>query len=331
MKKMRRAVLAGLAVALIAAYLLGGDVKPAPVRISFAGDIMLSRGVGEFIETNGYDYPYEYVREIFLNDDLTIGNLECPLTESENAVNKAPVILFKADAENAAAMKSAGIDCLSLANNHTMDYGSPGLSDTMAGLSANELSYFGAGETAKSIFPYVFEKGGLRIGFLAYSALPAEGFFYNANKPTVQYISPDELSVLEHDIGMLGECDFVVVLFHWGEEFESNVTESQETLAKAAIDYGADLVVGAHPHVLQRVEVYQEKYIFYSLGNFVFDKQLQEGTDESLILQVRFEKGSNPQFELTPVIISDCRPEPASENRSQSILQSLQLPAESVQ
>ena len=137
--------------------------QPDEITISFVGDIMLSRGVQSYLEEFGYDYPYEDVRDLFLQDDLTVGNLECPITDYENAANKAKRFLFKADAENASALKRAGFDCLNLANNHTMDYTSPGLLDTMTHLEANGLDYVGASENAASKKPYIFEKNGIRV------------------------------------------------------------------------------------------------------------------------------------------------------------------------
>lgn len=255
------------------------------ITISLVGDIMLSRGVQSYLQEFGYDYPYEDVRELFLGDDLTIGNLECPVTDDGNAANKAKRFLFQADEENAAALKRAGFDCLNLANNHTMDYMSGGLHDTMASLEGQGLAYVGASENASRIKPYIFEKNGIRVGVLAYSALPPEGYFFNKDKPTIQYISTMDFSGLEEDIAS-ADCDFLIVYFHWGIEYQRYKSGTQEIMARKAIDLGADFVVGSHPHVLQDPELYKDRYIYYSLGNFIFDKQIPPGTDETIILQI---------------------------------------------
>lgn len=279
---------------------------PDEITISLTGDIMLSRGVQRYLEEYGYDYPYEDVSELFLQDDLTIGNLECPITDNGNNANKAKRFLFKADKDNAAALKRAGFDCLNLANNHTMDYMSSGLHDTMACLDEQGLAYVGASENASLKKPYFFEKNGIRVGVLAYSALPAEGYFFNKDKPTIQYISTMDFSGMEEDIAA-AECDFLIVYFHWGIEYQPYKSDTQELIAKKAIDLGADFVVGAHPHVLQEPELYKDKYIYYSLGNFIFDKQIPPGTDETIILQLTLDHQGLVSVKEIPAVIKKGR------------------------
>lgn len=282
--------------------MLWQKTRPDEITISLTGDIMLSRGVQRYLEEYGYDYPYEDVSELFLQDDLTIGNLECPITDNGNNANKAKRFLFKADKDNAAALKRAGFDCLNLANNHTMDYMSSGLHDTMACLDEQGLAYVGASENAALKKPYIFEKHGIRVGVLAYSALPAEGYFFNKDKPTIQYISTMDFSGMEEDIAE-AECDFLIIYFHWGIEYQPYKSDTQELIAKKAIDSGADFVVGAHPHVLQEPELYKDKYIYYSLGNFIFDKQIPPGTDETMILQLTLDHQGVVSVKEIPAVI----------------------------
>lgn len=277
------------------------------VTVSIVGDIMLSRSVQEYLDQYGYDYPYEDVRDIFLNDDLTIGNLECPITNDENSADKTKRFIFRADEENAAALRRAGFDCLNLANNHSMDYLSSGLHDTMVHLENNGLTFVGAAENASLNSSCIFQKNGIRVGVLAYSMFPPEGFFYNKEKPTIQYISNTDTSRLEKDLAAL-DCDFKIVYFHWGIEYQPYKSESQELMAKKAIDLGADLIVGAHPHVQQEVEIYNGKYIYYSLGNFIFDRQIPPGTDESVILQVSIDKKGVWNIEEITVKLEKAKP-----------------------
>lgn len=286
--------------------MLWQKTRPDEITISLTGDIMLSRGVQRYLEEYGYDYPYEDVSELFLQDDLTIGNLECPITDNGNNANKAKRFLFKADKDNAAALKRAGFDCLNLANNHTMDYMSSGLHDTMACLDEQGLAYVGASENAALKKPYIFEKHGIRVGVLAYSALPAEGYFFNKDKPTIQYISTMDFSGMEEDIAE-AECDFLIIYFHWGIEYQPYKSDTQELIAKKAIDSGADFVVGAHPHVLQEPELYKDKYIYYSLGNFIFDKQIPPGTDETMILQLTLDHQGLVSVKEIPAVIKKGR------------------------
>ena len=317
-------VLAGLAVGLagltaaagtgrLRSESIGTDPGQDELVITIVGDIMLSRGLLGYLDEYGYDYPYEDVKEFFLNDDLTVGNLECPITDRDSAADKTKRFVFRADAENAAALKRAGFDCLNLANNHSMDYLSGGLADTMDHLNAQGLSFTGAAENASADSSFVFEKNGISVGLLAYSALPPEGFFYNEDKPTVRYISTTNLSRLDEEIAAL-DCDFTIVYFHWGIEYQPYKSETQTTIAEKAIDAGADFVVGTHPHVLQAPEMYQDKYIYYSLGNFIFDRQIPPGTDESMILQITVDKSGVTGVKEIPVIIKDGRPSMAAED-----------------
>lgn len=294
------------ALVIMTGTMLWQKTRPDEITISLTGDIMLSRGVQRYLEEYGYDYPYEDVSELFLQDDLTIGNLECPITDNGNNANKAKRFLFKADKDNAAALKRAGFDCLNLANNHTMDYMSSGLHDTMACLDEQGLAYVGASENAALKKPYIFEKHGIRVGVLAYSALPAEGYFFNKDKPTIQYISTMDFSGMEEDIAE-AECDFLIIYFHWGIEYQPYKSDTQELIAKKAIDSGADFVVGAHPHVLQEPELYKDKYIYYSLGNFIFDKQIPPGTDETLILQLTLDHQGLVSVKEIPAVIKKGR------------------------
>ena len=259
--------------------------------ISIVGDIMLSRNVQSALDKNGYDYPYEEVSPYFLKDDLTIGNLECPITDAGNAANKEKRFIFRADYENAAALSQAGFDCLNLANNHTMDYLATGLGDTMEALRSANISTVGAGMNAEDDSTFIFEKDGYKIGVLAFSALPTEGFFYDEKAPTIAYVSTYNTELVGEKIRNL-ECDFKIVYFHWGTEYMPYKTETQENFAHMAVDNGADLVVGAHPHVQGEKEIYQGVPIYYSLGNFVFDRQIQPGTDETLILQIVIDRNT---------------------------------------
>lgn len=276
--------------------------KQEEVVLSFVGDIMLSRGVQQYLDENGYQYPYEEVQQVFLQDDFTIGNLECPITEYEFGANKEKRFVFRGDTENAKALKDAGFDCLNLANNHSMDYLSNGLGETIEHLTGEDIIVVGAGMDASCPNGCILEKNGMRIGILAFSIFPSEGFFYNANEPTVSYVSDYNLEDIREKIETL-DATFKIVYFHWGVEYRPYHSEMQERYAHFAIDSGADFVVGAHPHVLQDVEYYKDKPIYYSLGNFVFDKQIQEGTDKTVILQLHLENNEIKDLVELPATI----------------------------
>lgn len=281
------------------------------IELTFAGDIMLSRGLDKYLNEKGYDYPYENVKDIFLSDDLTIVNLECPITSYGRGANKAKRFVFKANSENAFAMKRAGIDLCDLANNHTMDYRSEGLGDTMDVLTKADIAYVGAGENASSNMSYIFEKNGYKVGILAYSLFPPEGMVYNENNPNINYLSEFEDLKSERvktDLKKL-KADFKIVYFHWGVEYEPFARDMQKKLARDTIDGGADFVVGTHPHVIQGSEVYNGKYIYYSIGNCVFDKQIQKGTDEGMLLRVNIGKNKSVNIKEQRFKIKKGRPE----------------------
>ena len=276
--------------------------KQEEIVISFVGDIMLSRGVQQYLDENGYQYPYEEVKQIFEQDDFTIGNLECPITEYDFGANKEKRFVFRGDIENAKALKDAGFDCLNLANNHSMDYLSNGLGETIEHLAGEDIIVVGAGMDASSPTDYILDKNGMRIGIMAFSVFPTEGFFYDAGEPTVSYVSDYNLEEIGERIEAL-DATFKIVYFHWGAEYRPYHSEMQEKYAHFAIDSGADFVVGAHPHVLQDVEYYKDKPIYYSLGNFVFDKQIQEGTDKTVILQLHLENNEIKNLVELPATI----------------------------
>jgi poly-gamma-glutamate synthesis protein (capsule biosynthesis protein) len=293
------------------------------IILSFTGDILLSRGVGEKVSEEGYDYPYSSVKSIFQSDDYTIGNLESPITVQEKSVCKSKEILFKADVENAASLKKAGYEMLVLANNHAMDYYAKGLEETMINLENASLEYVGAGSDYDQAHRLKIVKlKNSTFGFKAYSVFPPEGY---ANSHVTPQISIYDKAKIESEIKEAKKsCDFLIVSIHWGNEYEKYPSEHQKKMAQDIIDAGADAIIGHHPHVLQSIEKYKDKYIFYSLGNFVFDRQIQSGTDQTVILRLHYRDKSNVEWEVIPVVISDCRPRPALEEDGQKIVKELQ-------
>jgi len=300
--------------------LLVGCTHPTEkVVLSFTGDILLSRGVGEKVSEEGTDYPYIEVAELLNSDDMTIGNLECPITVEGDAVYKYKEIIFKANPENSKSLRKAGYDMLNLANNHTMDYGSVGLEETIKNLESSSISFVGGGnnyEQARKL--KVEELNGSTFGFLGYSVFPPEGYIHVAEKPTVSHY--DNRLIKSEIEEAKKECDYLVVSMHWGNEYDKYPSEQQKKVAKQIIDAGADVIIGHHPHVLQSIEKYKGKYIFYSLGNFIFDRQIQNGTDETVILQLHYSEKSDVRWEVIPVIINDCQPRLALKDEAQEVV-----------
>lgn len=314
----------GVAAVILAAFTANEDMLRRDVVISVAGDILLDRGVAAEMKENGADYPYREVADVFLRDDITVANLECPLTRAGGGAMKAKRFVFKADPDNAEILKNAGFDALMLANNHTMDYVSEGLADTMKALDEAGLFHAGAGKSIDDIEPCYIKKNGISIGILSYSSLPPEGLVHDKDSTTIAYAREGYLDGMKSEIkGAREQCDFLMVYFHWGTEFCHDVSDAQIEIAHAAIDSGASAVIGAHPHVLQGKETYKGVPIYYSLGNFVFDKQIPYGTDESLIVQ--FTVGKNGILSVTelPVVIVNGQPQIATGQRAAEIAENL--------
>ena len=310
----RSAAAAAVAVIAVVAALLARNQSVIrffrhEAVISIAGDVLLDRGVANAIEQNGAPWLFEGVGRIFGRDDITVANLECPLTQARGGALKEKRFVFKADPENARALKSAGFDVMALANNHTMDYLSEGLDDTMEALGNAGLLYAGAGSSSAEIKPCFIEKNGVRIGIMSYSSLPPEGFMYDGGSATIAYARAGFLDDMKAGVACAAEqCDFLLVFFHWGTEYRHDASGAQIEIARAAVDSGASAVVGAHPHVLQGKEIYNGAPIYYSLGNFVFDKQIPDGTDETIILQITVNRSGIVDVNEIAAVINNCRP-----------------------
>ena len=322
----KRIAAASIVVAILSAFILLARNQSTisesnqEVVISIAGDILLDRGVASAIESNGAAYPYEGVSQIFNEDDITIANLECPLTLTGGGAMKEKRFVFKATPDNADVLKKAGFDVFMLANNHTMDYLGRGLIDTVDALDSSGIYHAGAGKSKSEIEPCFINKNGVCIGVLSYSSLPPEGFMYDENSATIAYARAGFLDDMQSEIAKASEkCDFLIVYFHWGTEYRHDVNDSQVEIAHAAVDSGASAVIGTHPHVLQGRETYEGVPIYYSIGNFVFDKQIPEGTDVALIVQLTINKDGIVAVEELPVVIRKCQPLLADEQEADQI------------
>ena len=236
------------------------------------GDILLGDAAKPLLKAKGYDWPFDGVRPLLAKADLVIGNLEGPITATELKISQGKKYSYKVSAASGPALKRAGFHALSLANNHTLDYTVAGMRDTIANLRANGIAPFGAGENEREARRgLVYDFGTLRIGLLGYGEpwKETEGLGWEATgeSPGCALLSEQNLA---EDIARLRRfADIIVVSVHWGKNYQ-DVTNAQRQFGRRAIELGADIVNGHHPHVAQGIEVYQGKPIIYSLGNFVF-------------------------------------------------------------
>jgi poly-gamma-glutamate synthesis protein (capsule biosynthesis protein) len=288
------------------------DGKRNGVNLLFVGDIMLSRNVaGHVLEKADGDFRFPFLQtaELTQQADIAFANLECPISGRGQAIDKKYV--FNAPADAVQGLVFAGFDVVSLANNHILDYGAAGLNDTLRLLAAANINYIGLstnGGTGQK--PFIVEKGGTRIGFLAY-ADPFSPFSYPAEFKRFSYRPAEARSaIIASDIDSLrANADVIVISVHWGIEYELEPSAQQCALAHFIIDRGADFVVGHHPHVLQSTEDYGGGHIFYSLGNFIFDQHSRPETRNSTCIQVRIENEMSSAKEIALFINDDWQPQ----------------------
>lgn len=267
------------------------ETEPVSITISAAGDCTLgtdeyfdpSTSLNAYYDSNGPEYFLQNVKSIFDADDLTIVNMEGTLTEETARQDKT--YAFKGPAEYAQILTSGGVEAANLANNHSHDYGDKSYTDTIETIEAAGIVSFGYDRTA------VMDVNGIKVGLVGTYEL-ADGMGCE-----------DEMIANIKAVEEQG-AQIVIVSFHWGLERENYPTENQVNLAHSAIDNGADLVLGHHPHVLEGIEVYNGKNIVYSLGNFCFGGNSNPSDKDTMIFQQTFtvENGELTADNVTNII-----------------------------
>ena len=248
---------------------------PVTLTISVVGDCTLgtdeafdySTSLNAYFENYGKEYFLQNVKSIFEADDLTIANNEGTFTDSSSREDKT--FAFKAPASFAGIYSSSSVEAVNTANNHSHDYGEQSFQDTMDALDAQGIVHFGYDETA------VMDIKGVKVGLVGIYEL---------------YDHLERKQQLKDNIAKVKEdgAELIIVIFHWGNEKETVPDSNQTTLGHLAIDLGADLVCGHHPHVLQGIEEYKGKNIVYSLGNFCFGGNSAPSDMDSMIFQQTF-------------------------------------------
>ena len=259
------------------------------VTLAFGGDIMLDRGVKNSVMKNFQgDYSAMFNNlDILKKADISFANLEGPA--SDQGKDKHNLYSFRMDPSVLSAISGSGISIVSLANNHMGDWGMSAFTDTMAGLKENEISYTGAGANASEAEkPTIIEKNGMKIGYLAFSDVGPEGMNATYNSSGILLANNPRFDEIISDASK--QVDDLVVSFHFGEEYKTKHNARQAYLAHKAIDDGAKLVIGSHPHVVEDTETYKKGFIAYSLGNFIFDQKFSTNTMAGMILEVKINK-----------------------------------------
>ena len=249
--------------------------SPVSLTLSVVGDCTLGTdetfdydtSLNAYYENYGADYFLQNVKDIFSTDDLTIANFEGTLTDSDEREDKT--FAFKAPASYASILTSGSVEAVNTANNHSHDYGEQSFDDTLAALDDAGIVHFGYDETA------VMDVKGIKVGLVGIYEL------YDHLEREQQL--KDNIAKVKADGAQL-----IVVIFHWGNETETVPDSNQTTLGRIAIDEGADLVCGHHPHVLQGIETYKGRNIVYSLGNFCFGGNSSPSDMDTMIYQQTF-------------------------------------------
>lgn len=258
----------------------------------FGGDIMLSRTVNQKMSKyQNYKWPLQKIATLFSEADLAIANLESPFLLASNYEVLTGSFSFKANPKSVQTLSLAGLDVLSLANNHILNQGLKGLQDTYQVLNEANISYVGT----KDSHLVIKETKGVKFAFLAYS--------YDDSSPLIKDLNIEQLKL---DIKEAhNQADVVIILMHAGTEYSRQPNWQQIAFAHTAVISGADLVVGHHPHWPQSIEKYEGKTIIYSLGNLVFDQMWSKETSEGLVVKAYFKDNKLDSLEYIPIQIKD--------------------------
>lgn len=276
------------------------EKEPVPVETSivFTGDVLLSDYVLSNYNSGGIDKVIApSLRDKMVNADFTVINEEFPFsTRGEKAPDKQ--YTFRVDPKYVGIIKEMGVDACGLANNHVLDFGKDALLDTFSTLNSASIQFNGAGnnyEEASRLITY--EKGGVKIGIISCShVIPVVSWNVKNQTPGV-FTAYDNVDITNEIRKAKENCDLVFVMIHWGTEHTDVLTDYQRPMAHAMIDAGADCIIGSHPHVVQGLERYNGKMIFYSLGNFIFNQNIER----TFAVGVKYESLSGNDYKNNPI------------------------------
>ena len=270
------------------------DIKdPNFLTLTFAGDIMLDRGVENSVIKNfNNDYSSLFEKSKELSDllkksDITFANLEGPV--SDQGADLRNLYSFRMDPGVIPTLKGAGMTVLSMANNHVGDWGRDAFTDTLSRLKENEILYTGGGNNStEAETPVIIEKYGMKIGYLAFSDVGPNWMEASTEKAGLLLANNPRFSEIVTNASK--QVDYLIVSFHFGDEYKEKHNARQEYLAHKAVDAGAKIIIGSHPHVTEDTEVYKNSFIAYSLGNFIFDQSWSAPTMKGMVLELKLNR-----------------------------------------
>lgn len=295
------------------------------VTFGFAGDVMLSGNVERRAKAAGYDSLFSEISTWLQMPDVTIANLESPITTRDEGDEASNEWLYRASPDAVPALRKAGFDLMTVANNHILDYGVAGLQDTIENLEDEAILTAGAGMSEEDAFrPVLMEVNEVQIAVLAFSRIvPEAAWKAHGDQPgvatTYDYRKPVAAIELASE-----QADLVIVYAHWGDERESAINKHQRELARRYIDAGADLVIGSHPLVLQGLERYKDRWIAYSLGSLVFTTNPDyPETWESALLYAACTPSGDCELSVVPITNKDFQPRKLGASEAQAVMERL--------
>jgi len=242
--------------------------------------MMLDLYVRRFIDNKGVNALFANITPLLKDKDMVVANLEGSITNFTPKPLDPDNVSFTFDPQIVPELKKLGFTHFSLANNHSLDFGAEGVRQTKELLDKENLKYFGDYKNQASL-SYIESIGNFKVALIGYHEL----------------FDPDTTSVINEIKNIRDKTDFIIVYPHWGIEYQTQFSKGQQIKAYQFIDAGADTVIGAHPHVIQPIEIYQNKPIFYSLGNFIFDQTFSKNTQQGLAVNIKLEN-KNINYEI---------------------------------
>jgi len=294
------------------------------ITLALVGDILPASSVARLMEKNGYDYPYRESAALLQAADITAGNLETAITDRGTPEENKEYV-YRGPAQALPAIREAGFDVLSLANNHTMDFGWIGLQDTMEALNEHDLLHIGAGHDEEEAYaPAIVEVKGFKVAFIGVSNVIWKTYWKAGKNYPGMAEAYDPARAIAAIEKADSQADLVVVMVHWGTEYTDQPEPYQVDKGRRFIDAGADLVIGSHPHVLQGFESYKGRWIAYSLGNFVFSGTKSPQSAETGVLTAACRKNGECKLQFHPMLAKSAQPAPMSEEASRALLARLE-------
>ncbi len=259
-------------------------VAPKPKPIFFVGDVLLARNVEFLITKHGLSYPFLNTAGIFAGAPFVVGNFESAVLK-KHVKTPSFVTTFSVNSKFLSLLPEAGFTHVSLANNHSLDYGTETFSHTLEKITDAKVVPFGHPQKIDSFSVTIIETGSKKIGLLALNTI-----FANPTFEDIERVISDVRS----------SSDYLIAYVHWGEEYILKHSAAQEAFAIKLLDAGVDAIIGHHPHVTQDIQIYNNKPIFYSLGNFLFDQYFSVDVAQGLAVQFEI-KDDAAEFTLIPV------------------------------